>query len=446
MDILNQMKQQVQYEDLFKYNQSLEKIFLPNERIYNDPIIQSMKKIYDNSNFFKLKDISESLSIPSALENSLVFTNIDHLEWMYNPSQWALPLDNFFQEISDMNKRYLGMDFTNRLLESIDISGLEILEKQTAKILENFNESLKLTSVAYQFDNWYKSFELHNIASKWKDLIAPTKLLSDYAELVKREHSYIQKTNIFTEGHLSILDVTAKYFDRELGWASEMIANLAPQVDEGEELIDEEVMLGELETKSTVSKIPTYISYSLRRDSNILVEEAFASSILIEVTERGKGIIDSVSRINQLCEALGREPILKLTNMMLVQSCMLGKTSCTSKDELGIVIDALYCIFYENLERIKRFVGEDMVRGGEEFDCIFGVKHIRTEFRHDYEHGNEREIEKKTRKIISYYKRYCGLAAPIKEKDYLILQRNLYIEIENMQMFLIEKLIEMERA
>ena len=78
----------------------------------------------------------------------------------------------------------------------------------------------------------------------------------------------------------------------------------------------------------------------------------------------------------------------------------MGGTLCSTQDEFGIIIDGLYDFFYENLSRIKEVVPEEVVRNDAVFQCIFHVKNMRTDLRHDYEHGSDGDIRKANRKIV----------------------------------------------
>ena len=81
----------------------------------------------------------------------------------------------------------------------------------------------------------------------------------------------------------------------------------------------------------------------------------------------------------------------------------MGGTYCSTKEALGEIIDGLYMLFYENLEHIKEYVPDGAVRSDEVFQCIFRVKNIRTDYRHDNNHGDENKIRKKEMDIGESY-------------------------------------------
>lgn len=81
--------------------------------------------------------------------------------------------------------------------------------------------------------------------------------------------------------------------------------------------------------------------------------------------------------------------------------------------------------------------GDAIVRSKSIYQCIFYVKTLRSEMRHDLNHGRENERRKKLKSVGECYKNYCG-GRPIKEKDFRRLQINLYNEIIELENALIE--------
>lgn len=271
-----------------------------------------------------------------------------------------------------------------------------------------------------------------------------------------------------------MLDAVSKFVDRQVGWTSDFLTTVRSQIeDEGENdsqvIIDakfreiedaqeardeakarekaEEGIKTEEQAKipSTLSKIPQYIGYTNRKDVHITPEEGLERSVLVEITEMGKMIVENAMMINQLCEDKNKDKFFKPTDKLITGAVEIATITCTSKDELGKIIDALYFLLYENLERIKKVVTDSAVRNESVYECVFAVKSIRTDFRHDFEHGKETAIKKKRKEIHDYYKRYCG-KIPLKQKDFSLLQKNLFKDILVLEEHLIDKLEELQEA
>lgn len=107
---------------------------------------------------------------------------------------------------------------------------------------------------------------------------------------------------------------------------------------------------------------------------------------------------------------------------------------------LGDVIDSLYFIFYENLDHIKALVTDEAVRKEEAYQCIFRLKHIRTDFRHDNEHGGSSKINAKIKNIGESYAHYTGKVALTSKKDFQTAQKKLFDEFDELSNHLIERI------
>lgn len=244
-----------------------------------------------------------------------------------------------------------------------------------------------------------------------------------------------------------MLDAASKFVDRQVGWTSDFLNAVRTQIEDEEEdgsevIIDAKVRETE-EIPSTLSKIPQYIGYTNRKDIHITPEEGLEKSILVEITEMGKLIVENAMVINQLCEDKNKDKFFRPTDKLVTGAVEIATITCTSKDELGKIIDALYFLLYENLERIKKVVTDSAVRNESVYECIFAVKSIRTDFRHDFEHGKDTAIKKKRKEINDYYKKYCG-KIPLKQKDFSLLQKNLFQDILALEEHLINKLEEVQ--
>lgn len=344
-----------------------------------------------------------------------------------------------------------GLGLVSKLMPSHSL--LE-LEKKTFQMADRLSMDLEMPIASAQFSLIDSISDM--AGDKWKKMIAPPSFLTDYEKLVENQHKAIQKVlrrdEFDIEGRLGMLDAASKFVDRQVGWTSGFLNTVQEQAQEEREAYDEVIpdidaggTKDEAEIPSTLSKIPQYIGYTNRKDLHITPEEGLEKSILVEITEMGKQIVENAMAINNLCESKDRDIFFKLTGKLVTGAVGIATITCTSRDELGKVIDALYFLFYENLERIKKVVTDQAVRGESVYACIFAVKSIRTDFRHDFEHGKEASIKKKRKEINDYYKKYCG-RIPLKQKDFLILQKNLFGDILRLEEHLTEKLEELQAA
>lgn len=116
----------------------------------------------------------------------------------------------------------------------------------------------------------------------------------------------------------------------------------------------------------------------------------------------------------------------------MMAAVTLGGTECVNRNSFGDVIDGLYFIFYENLEHIKSLVTEESVVNEDVYQCIFRVKDMRTDVRHDIEHGGKSKIKKKNKDIAESYSHYTGKVALTSKSDYRKTQAGLYDDFETL--------------
>ena len=145
--------------------------------------------------------------------------------------------------------------------------------------------------------------------------------------------------------------------------------------------------------------------------------------------------------INNLCSRTGQEQLFKYTGTTTRAAATMGGTACMNRDDFGDVVDGLYMFFYENLERIKDLVSDAAVRSEDVFQCIFRIKALRTDYRHDYEHGSEGDIRKANKKIGDSYAYYSGKPVLTSSQDYLLTQEKLYDEFDVLVDYLEHELV-----
>lgn len=144
-------------------------------------------------------------------------------------------------------------------------------------------------------------------------------------------------------------------------------------------------------------------------------------------------IVSSIAECNKIFSSKQGEDLFKITSEVFRNVQNLDNP-IKSKDDFGDFIDALYKIIYEGTGNLKR-TPENFK---EKDDFIgFEIKHLRTDLRHDYEHGKEKDIQKKKKIISEIYKKYTGKSAvsSLTKSLFNKMQQNL---LENVLLFLKE--------
>ncbi len=424
-----------------------------NESIYGgqNGFAALLKKDYLTDSERSLKELEdvvgglkEKRDFWQGWQDAVKINRIDYTcnpDWLRKENPWVIEVKQFADKnyIDSFLKRMKNYYLTNS-------------EEKTFQMADRLSLDFEIPFTSAQF-SFIDSIS-DSAGDKWKYLIASHSFLSDYERLVENQHKAIQKAfeqdDFNIEGRLGMLDAASKFVDRQVGWTSDFLNAVRPQLEDeceadSEDIIDAEArgIEDEAKTPSTLSKIPQYIGYTNRKDVRITPEEGLEKSILVEITEMGKLIVEKAMAINQLCEDKNKDKFFKPTDKLITGAVEIATMTCSSRDELGKIIDALYFLLYENLERIKKVVTDSAVRNENVYDCIFAVKSIRTDFRHDYEHGKETAIKKKRKEINDCYKKYCG-KIPLKQKEFTLLQKNLFKDILALEEHLIDKLEELK--
>ncbi|MBR6084037.1 MAG: hypothetical protein IKP61_00275 [Spirochaetales bacterium] len=366
--------------------------------------------------------IDEDLN--SKLEMSIDVNFLIDTSWMQKESNWLaekkLIAEINIPEISEMTDSF---------------ASLCRLEQKTS-LLEGIPDSM--ISATSQIASIYETIK--PFTTSLNNLYSSTRLLSDYCSFAVRQHELIQNAVDLAERswRMNVLDAASKFVDRQTSWTASISKQLVVNdSNESNELYETEF------EESPISLIPSYVGFTRRETIQKTPSEGLEESSIVMITEKGKKIVEGIIQINQLQLDRGAERIFGLSEKVVSSLMSLSTIICTSSDQLGKIIDGLYFVFYENLEHIKGLVGfgssttgDEIVRREDDYQCIFRVKTMRSDFRHDLEHGSTRDRIKKQKEVGNCYQRYCG-NRPLKERDYKKLQEKLYDEI----LILEEKLI-----
>lgn len=372
--------------------------------------------------------VGDFQAVQSALEPLIRATEIVDTTWLKNSSAWLLEKS----VLSDL-------DVDNLSGMSSAFSRLCTLEHQTS-LLANVPEVF--TSAATQIASITVALDRElPIGLKYDNLLSTSTLISDYCRFATRQHELLQKASNPDEvtWRLGILDAASIFVDRQVGWYLGFTDAIA---DEGIEDTEEDV--SEIES-TALSLIPTHLGYT--RWAEKTPTEGLEESVIISITEKGKKIADNVLTINKLRLDTGEDRIFGLSEIVVGGMLTLSTAVCSTEEQLGRIIDVLYFVFYENLKHIKILIGrgdekkgDQMVRKEEIYQCIFDVKTIRSDLRHDLDHGKPNDVKKKLKSIGDCYKKYCG-NRPLKPKDFKKLQERIYDKMIELEDTLIQMMV-----
>lgn len=330
------------------------------------------------------------------------------------PSKWSL-------NPSEVGPLSLAAATKNALIPSI--TSLAAMEAQTSLLTRN-GEIKPLTSIATQIASI--TDVLASQTDYVRQLIAPTSMLADLQRVAVQTHKNIANAGKLMPWQLGVLDTVSLMADRQIDWASrfsstaysdypfsltESIKDIYPKIN-------------------VIEVLPEELEYEKTQEEGITPSEALEKTPAFRFSERAKALIERVTTINQICKRTNRKPIFTFSEATMMAAVTLGGTECVNRNSFGDVIDGLYFIFYENLEHIKSLVTEESVVNEDVYQCIFRVKDMRTDVRHDIEHGGKSKINKKNKDIGESYSHYTGKVALTSKNDYRTTQAGLYDDFE----------------
>ncbi len=267
-------------------------------------------------------------------------------------------------------------------------------------------------------------------------------ILKNYQSVAERQYREILRPEANVAARLAMLDAISGFVDRQVSWVSDYAERIPEtQMPDKEDVAEEDTAEKEVAEESVVTRIPQHIGYANRRNSEITPGEALERSQLNRILEMGKRIVELVAQINEICCGCAKDLMFKPTSKSIMMGMRIGTSVCDGQETFSAIVDNLYFLFYENLERIKAVVTDDEVRNNSLYSCIFAIKDFRTYYRHDFEHGKQSNIKKKSGDIRACFVKYCG-KMPVKSRDYMKLQYNLYNDILSMEEGLIEAMEE----
>lgn len=134
-------------------------------------------------------------------------------------------------------------------------------------------------------------------------------------------------------------------------------------------------------------------------------------------------LVEQITNINSIYKPANQEDLFKNTNENLKGSIKISKP-VGDKEGFKNLIDSLYKLFYEGSGSLSRVPHCLLVNDSIYFD----IKHLRTDFFHDIEHGKENKIKNKQKVITNIYSKYTGKKTieELEVGDLIRFQKTLY--------------------
>lgn len=371
--------------------------------------------------------VSDIQALNTPLSSKVLWGQIDKAK----SSLANVVLENNWQNIIDSDSIASIGKLSEIRVSSPTLSALGTLEQQTSLLAKDYGIS-HITSVASQISTITGLFPQHALSVK--ELIAPSTMMSDLENLALKTHKSFVDSGSVSEWQLGLVDSASYLVDRQVNWTSQLCKTVYEEKPisyfEGQNIASPNL--------NFISWLPIDLEVEKKKKQDIKPNEALEKSTLYRLSEKGKRLINKIVSINQLCERSKKKPIFNYSGATLNVAATMGGTYCSTKEALGEIIDGLYMLFYENLEHIKEYIPDGAVRSDEVFQCIFRVKNIRTDYRHDNNHGGENKIRKKEMEIGESCSHYVGKPVLFSCNDYLKTQDMLFDEFGELADYLID--------
>jgi hypothetical protein len=123
-----------------------------------------------------------------------------------------------------------------------------------------------------------------------------------------------------------------------------------------------------------------------------------------DIARTAGDVKDMVTKLNNIYEAEHGEDLFKLTNRSVAAFARLTEVA-NDLAGYGEFIDNLYVLMYEGSGSGARL--------GDPFpDVAMDVKVLRTQLRHDVDHGSDGDIRKKRQRAGTTFGKYAGVNSP----------------------------------
>jgi len=141
-------------------------------------------------------------------------------------------------------------------------------------------------------------------------------------------------------------------------------------------------------------------------------------------------LLSLVIEINESRQLAGQEPMFRMTIRVGRAFAELPFAVAVDEETFGDFVDDLYFLLYEapgggSLKYETKHAGP---LTHDECAFVFVIKYLRNYYRHDLEHGSDRDIKKKFGDIAAYFRERGCDAPPRRRDEFRRLQRTLLEE------------------
>lgn len=173
-----------------------------------------------------------------------------------------------------------------------------------------------------------------------------------------------------------------------------------------------------------------HLGFVYRVDLAVDVDPSVAAAIPTRICELGGVLVLLVARINHRSLLAGGRAVFRVTTRCLSASAIIPSFVTASEAAFGEIVDALYFLLYEGAGGTKNRLTD--IVPDEVLAPLWRLKHLRLHYRHDIEHGDDRDIKKNYEKIATAFRSLCGRDLPSRPGEWTVAQVTLYSQLVGM--------------
>lgn len=191
------------------------------------------------------------------------------------------------------------------------------------------------------------------------------------------------------------------------------------------------------EPQSEAPRVPTvkprifgplnsHLGFVYRASVEVDVDLAVAGALPSKICHLGGAIIGTVVRVNEVFRRTGRRDVFSPTNRSLWAASVIPAVVVGNELDFAAVIDALFFLLYEGSAAGSKNARFTPLLTDDELQPLWRVKHLRLNYRHDIEHGDDKDIARKHQNVGAAFVALIGKHAPTRPADWTAAQAELY--------------------
>ncbi len=362
----------------------------------------------------------------------------DELKQFFQRLQQGLPLtsseklNSIHSKLRDFCKAQVKhLFFTDSInVANTRFAHFDIMAKAAAIEIGGIGSGLRFDDIRDLF-NEQKTFSGSSAAAKRiKATLDFLRLAFPVSELALRNRTIVQSV-ISTAARL-VETNNHKGLEAKFGaFATHFVDELATQVELGHAATDYDYIRFQRTVNANVkagAKLRQEIMMRKAFMFDASLAAAFDPSVIIasgvsgRVKELGESITEGIGRLNAAYGAKHGEDLFKMTNKSAQALSKIGKPA---KDFAGYksLVDELYFVFREAIgQRLNGKLPQSFV----------DVNTLRTDLQHDVDHGENKKVKAKKKKIGTTFQKFSGALSPqVLDADrFVLVQANLLSALE----------------